>query len=249
MAHRVLIIEDEIPAAKRLTSLIQKYFAEASILTVLDSVEDTVNWLKKHPTPDLIFMDIQLADGQSFDIFTKVDINCPVIFITAYNDYAIKAFEVNGLDYLLKPIDIQRFQKAIERYLNKTKQPDYREILAALQIQSSYKTRFLVKQGDQFIIIPTEQIAFFQFLDGYTHIKTTNNRQFIIADSIESINRQLNPSIFFQVNRKTILSIPAIAKITNWFNSRLKVETQPKSFEDIIVSRERVKEFKHFLGS
>ena len=249
MTHKVLIIEDEIPAAKRLKSLINKFFAQASILTTLDSVEDSIKWLKSNAAPDLIFMDIQLADGQSFDIFTEVDIQVPIIFITAYHDYAIKAFEVNGLDYLLKPIDNQRFKESIKRYLTQKQKPDYSSVLKELQTQSTYKSRFLIKQGDQFIIVPIEQVAFFQFLDGYTHLFTTNHRKFIIDDSIESISSQLNPSVFFQVNRKTILSVSSITKISSWFNSRLKVTTQPKSTEDIIVSRERVKDFKSFLGS
>jgi len=249
MSHKILIIEDEIPAVKRLKALISKHFVQATLLATLDSVEDSVHWLRTNPAPDLIFMDIQLADGQSFDIFTQVDIQSPIIFITAYNDYAIKAFDVNGLDYLLKPINVKRFEQSIERYLGQSQQPDYRQIFKEIQTQSSYKSRFLVKKGEQFIIVPIDQIAFFQFLDGYTHIFTKENQQFIIDDSIESISRQLNPNTFFQVNRKTILGIAFIVKISSWFNSRLKVETHPKSPEDIIVSRDRVKEFKAFLDN
>ncbi len=249
MTYKVLIIEDEIPAAKRLKSLINKHFAQATILTTLDSVEASVHWLKAHPAPDLIFMDIQLADGQSFDIFTEVNLLSSVIFITAYDEFALKAFEVNGLDYLLKPIDIQRFKQAVERFTQQSQTPDYSSLLKELQTPTSYKSRFLVKQGDQFIIVPIDQIAFFQFLDGYTHIFTTHNQQFVIDESIESVISQLNPSIFFQVNRKTILEISSITKISTWFNSRLKIATQPNSPEDIIVSRDRVKAFKTFLGN
>ncbi len=249
MIYKILVIEDEIPAANRLKSLISQHFAQAHVLTTLDSIEDSVEWLKTHPAPDLIFMDIQLADGQSFDIFSQVDIQSPVIFITAYNEFAIKAFDVNGLDYLLKPIDIQRFKQAIERFTQQSQTPDYSSLLKELQTPTSYKSRFLVKKGDQFIIVPIEQVAFFQFLDGYTHIFTTNNQRLIIEDSIEGLIQQLNPNSFFQVNRKTILSISSIAKISTWFNSRLKIATQPNSPEDIIVSRDRVKAFKTFLGN
>ncbi|HHB78931.1 MAG TPA: response regulator transcription factor [Saprospiraceae bacterium] len=248
MQHHILIIEDEIPAANHLKSLIEKYLAQADILEILDSVEGAVSWLQTHPKPDLIFMDIQLADGQSFDIFTQVNIQCPIIFITAYDEYAIHAFDVNGLDYLLKPINLERFQMAIDKYRRHTQTPNYNEILQEIRSFSDYKSRFLVKQGDQFIVIPVAQIASFQFLEGYTHLMTKTNRQFIIDDSIEKINRQLNPRFFFQVNRKTIVHIDSISKISSWFNSRLKVETTPKSPNDIIVSRERVKDFKAFLN-
>jgi len=248
MTHKILIIEDEQPAVKRLQSLISHHLAPVELLGAIDSVEDSVAFLKTQPEPDLVFMDIQLADGQSFDIFHQVSISCPIIFITAYNDYAIQAFDVNGLDYLLKPIKEERFAKAIQKYLQKnTPQTDYSNIIQQLQT-TSYKSRFLVKQGDQFIVIPTDKIAYFQSLDGYTHLFIAGGKKFLLDDSIESITPQLDPSIFFQVNRKTILSISAIHKINSWFNSRLKIELRPRPPEEVIVSRNRVKEFKAFLN-
>lgn len=249
---KLLIIEDEIPAVKRLKSLINKYMVDVEILDDLDSVETAISWLNTNNHPDLIFMDIQLADGQSFDIFEHVKIECPVIFITAYNDYAVKAFDVNGLDYLLKPIDVDRFQEAVDRFTEfqksrKSSTPDYTQLLDQLRQKDNYKSRFLIKQGEQFSIIPTENVAFFQFLDGYTHLFTFKNKKFIIDESIEQLSNILHPNHFFQVNRKTIVNIESIDKIVSWFNSRLKVTTKPDAPDEIVVSRDRVKGFKEFL--
>ncbi len=249
---KILIIEDEIPAVKRLKSLINKYMVDAEILEDLDSVETSILWFEKHEQPDLIFMDIQLADGQSFDIFEHVEVTAPVIFITAYNDYAIKAFDVNGLDYLLKPIDVDRFQTAVSRFtklqkFSKPNQPNYTNLLEQLRQKDNYKSRFLIKQGEQFSIVQVENIAFFQFIDGYTHLFTYENKKFIIDESIEQLSKILSPNHFFQVNRKTILNIKSIDKIVSWFNSRLKVTTKPVAPDEIVVSRDRVKGFKGFL--
>ena len=250
MIHQILIIEDEQPAVKRLKSLITNNLTKVNFVNTIDSIKESIAWLAQNPAPDLIFMDIQLADGQSFDIFAKATITSPVIFITAYNDFAIKAFDVNGLDYLLKPINETRFAKAIHKYLHQkpVEKPNYAKIIQELQTTTNFKSRFLVKQGEQFVVVPIEKVAYFQFLDGYTHLFTFDGKKVLLDESIDATSQQINPQIFFQVNRKTIINIQAIKKISSWFNSRLKVELNPQSPEEVIVSRNRVKEFKDFLA-
>jgi len=248
MTHRVWIIEDEQPAARRLCALIRKYIPGAKIEAVLTGVDETVSRLQAHGAPDLMFLDIQLADGKSFEIFSRVVVRCPVIFVTAYDTYALQAFEVNGMDYLLKPIDEARFHRAIERYLKHATVGNYKEMIQKFAEVSRYKVRFLVKHGDEFVSVPADEVAFFRFQDGYIEMRTRANRRFFIDDSIEQLSRQLDPARFFRINRGTILHIDAIVQITPWFNSRLRVTTRPATGEDIIVSRDRVKAFKAFLN-
>ena len=258
--RQILIIEDEIPAAKRLQQLIAKAEPEWITIDVIDSIDDAVLWLKSKPKPDLIFMDIQLADGFSFEIFEQIQVESPVIFATAFNEYAIKAFQVNGLDYLLKPIEEAELYRAIEKFKKQydtslaQKDPDnlaldYSQLALLLKNVNTpvYKERFLIKIGEQMKFVKVEDIAYFLSEDGYVFIITHRNDRFLIDDSLEQISAKLKPTLFFKINRKLILNINAIDKISVYFNSRLKLQLKPITKDEVIVSRERVKGFKGWL--
>lgn len=249
--RKVLIIEDEIPAVKRMVSMIKKHRPNWIIIEIIDTIEESVHFIENNNEFDLIFMDIQLADGHSFDIFNHVKLTKPVIFATAYDEYAIKAFKVNGLDYLLKPLTDKDFLRAINKFEQLWNQDlrDISELLSSINTnQQNYKSRYLIKIGDHYKFIAVADIAYFLYEDGYTKIVTRKNDHFLLEESIESIIKTLNPSSFFQINRKFILELNSIDKIYSYFNSRLKIELKPNYSEDIIVSRERVKAFKQFLN-
>jgi two-component system, LytTR family, response regulator LytT len=250
---KVLIIEDEQPAAKQLTKMLQKANSSITIIETIDSVEASVKWLNTFPSPDAIFMDIQIADGLSFDIFNHTDINCPVVFTTAFDQYAIKAFRVNALDYLLKPIDEDELNDVINKLKTKGT-PQYSiDFLQNLMPQftkpiAEFKSRFLIKQGTTLNFVETNDIAFFFSEDGLTHFYSIHNKKHLIEQTLDELEHQLNPSDYFRINRKIIVSIKSIKKISPHFNSRLKLELNPHYLEDIFVARERVSDFKTWLG-
>lgn len=249
---KILIIEDEKPAAKRLSQLVQKSLPTAHILEIIDSVESAVKWLKAFPSPDLIFLDIQLADGLSFDIFKQVEVKSPIIFTTAYDQYTLKAFKVNSVDYLLKPIDPQEFTKSIAKYQEFFQQKkvfdtaSIKNLLKSLQ-QKEYKQRFLVKTGQQLSYLLTAETAYFFSEDGLVQARHQSGKKYFIDSSLDQLEGVLNPKYFFRISRKVIVKIDAIAKINTWFNSRLKLALSPNIDFDIIVSRERVGDFKRWL--
>ncbi len=250
---KVLIIEDEAPAAKQLTKMLQKADASITIIETIDSVEAAVKWLNTFPSPDAIFMDIQIADGLSFDIFNHVDINCPVVFTTAFDQYAIKAFRVNALDYLLKPIDEDELNDVILKLKQQKGTPQYNadflQNLSAKFIKTNeFKTRFLIKQGTTLNFVETQDIAYFFSEDGLTHFYSFHNKKHLIEQSLDELEHQLNPKDYFRINRKIIVSIKSIKKINPHFNSRLKLELTPQYLEEIFVARERVADFKTWLG-
>ncbi|MBD80677.1 MAG: DNA-binding response regulator [Crocinitomicaceae bacterium] len=248
---KALIIEDEIPASKRLQSLLNELDTTIEIVDVVDSIEDAVLWFESMEIPDVIFMDIQLADGMSFEIFEKVDISSPVIFITAFDHYAIKAIKHNGVDYLLKPIDKGELESAIHRVKRKPSSTigDIKSLIKTIQSDSkqTYKERFLVKVGDQLKYVPTAKVAFFYVEDGYCHLCTFNEKTLVLDYSLDQLNELLDPNEFFRISRKLIINHQAIDKIHSWYNGRLKLELLPKPGFDTMVSRERVKEFKAWL--
>ena len=249
---KALIIEDERPAALRLTKLIQQQNPNAEIIEVIDSVEAAVNWLNVSEQPDLIFMDIQLADGLSFDIFRQTEIKSPVIFTTAYDQYALKAFKVNSVDYLLKPIDPDELTKALEKYEQVYHQPsnynlaDLADLMKNIQ-QKKYRERFLVKTGQQFSYIPVENIAYFYSEDKIVCAKNKNGKRHILDYTLDQLEGCLDPDAYFRINRKYITQLSAIQKINTYFNSRLQLELQPSPSDAVIVSRERVSNFKDWL--
>lgn len=244
---KILLIEDELPAARQLSKLLRLAQPDCTILETLDSVEGAVRWLQAFSAPDLIFMDIQIADGLSFDIFRQVDVAAPVIFTTAFDQYAVQAFKVNAIDYLLKPIDPEELQKALERVQSRVAPPDVQALAHYFQ-KESYKDRFLVKTGQHFTFITTAEIAFFRSSDGLTQAFTSSGKKYFVDHTLEELDRLLDPRQFFRVGRAVTLRIDAIRKIHPHLNGRLKLEIEPAAPEDIFVSRERAGEFKSWLG-
>ena len=249
---KILIIEDEIPAAKRLSNLVHQFKPEAKILEVIDSVEGAIKWLNTFEKPDLLFMDIQLSDGLSFDIFNHTEIQSPIIFTTAYDQYTLKAFKVNSVDYLLKPIDPDELEKAFLKFDKIFRQPQAYdqsaiENLLKVMTQKDYKSRFVVKVGQQLTYISVEDISYFYSDDGLLCAKTNNGKRHILDYTLDQLEQVLDPSQFFRINRKIITRINAINKIHTYFNSRLKLELLPKTELEVIVSRDRVGDFKEWL--
>ena len=249
---RTLIIEDERPAAMRLSKLIKQNRPDAEILEIIDSVESAVNWLKNFPAPDLIFMDIQLADGVSFDIFQQTKIESPVIFTTAYDQFTLKAFKVNSVDYLLKPIDPEELTAAFSKFKTVYQKPqsyDNNVIASLLKNiqQKSYKERFLVKTGQQLSYIEVKDIAYFYSEDKLVCAKNVNGKRHILDYTLDQLEDCLNPASYFRINRKFLTQLHAITKIHTYFNSRLKLELKPNTELEVIVSRERVSNFKEWL--
>lgn len=254
----VLIIEDEPFAQQELKRLLKEINKSINVLEMIDSVEDVVDWLKNNPAPDLVFLDIQLADGLSFDIFNHIEISSPVIFTTAYDQYAIKAFELNSIDYLLKPVSTDKLSKALEK-LNKLKnelsgKSNEDVKLTQQQLESlltlnkkDYKTRFVTKSGNLIKHIHTENIAYFFAEDNVVFLVTKSNEKFIIDHSIEEISNLLNPNHFFRLNRAFITHIDSINKVHKYLNSRLKLELKPKNEKEVIISRKNVGDFMDWL--
>lgn len=250
---RILIVEDEQPAARRLKKLVTALDDSIEIIDVIDSVEDAVAWFKNYGEPDLAFFDIQLADGLSFSIFEQVKIKCPVVFTTAYDQYAIKAFKVNSIDYLLKPIDPAELDNAWRKYqsLDKESSPDLAKMVAAFQSMNqtkNHKERFLIKKGDGYKYLTVKEIAYFLSDGGLTFLIDKNGKRFIVDEKLDSLENSLNPRQFFRINRKFIIGENAVSKISNYFNSRLKLELSPSSEEEVIVARDRVSDFKGWLS-
>jgi DNA-binding LytR/AlgR family response regulator len=247
---KILLIEDELPAAKQLTKMLLLEDPNITIIETLDSVEASVKWLKTYPAPDVIFMDIQIADGLSFDIFTQVEISCPVIFTTAFDQYAIKAFRVAAIDYLLKPIDPEDLHAALIRLREKIheKEANFSKMLDFFQ-KKIKKERFLVKKGHSFVSIETTDIAYFFAEDGIVQAVLNDGHKYIIEHTLEEIEHQVNEKDFFRINRKMLLHDKSIIKIQQHFNSRLKLEIAPIFSEEIFVARERVGTFKTWLGA
>lgn len=248
----LLIIEDEMPAVKRLTQLILDLAPQANFLAHLDSVKQSIKWLSDNEPPDLIFMDIQLADGPSFDIFDHVTVASPIIFTTAYNQFMKKAFKVHSIDYLLKPIDPDELKSALEkfeRFYGTSKYQDLNLIRSFLNSHKTNKERFLVKAGQQLLYVLTQEIRYFYSDGGILYLKTVNNRKHTLDYTLEQVESNLPQKDFFRINRKIIVHISAIRKISSYFNSRLKLELEPNSEFEVIVSRDRVNSFKEWLDS
>jgi DNA-binding LytR/AlgR family response regulator len=250
----ILIIEDEKLAANRLSGLIKSMDETAEIVGTLDSIKASVAWFSSNPLPDLTFMDIQLADGLSFEIFDQVAVRCPVIFTTAYDEYALRAFKVNSIDYLLKPIDTDELSRAMEKFRNLHHESAETESVAApvmdrvLQmLTKSFKSRFLVRAGEHIKTIPVEQVTFFYSMEKVTFLNTTENKEYDIDYTLEELDGLLNPELFFRINRKYIVSMGAIRDIISYTNSRLKLKLVNSTDNDIIVSREKVTDFKKWL--
>ncbi len=250
---KVLIIEDEPQAAERLVSLLKVILPDWQVVGILDSVKRSVEWFNATSFCDLVFMDIQLADGLSFEIFEKAEVKSPVIFTTAYNEYALKAFKVNSIDYLLKPVDQDELTAAIAKFKNLTQRERMPEKMmesisyAMHMLTKRYKERFVVKVGEHLRTIEVSDILFFYSLEKTTFAQTIDGRKHILDFTLDQLEALLAPQRFFRVNRKYIVAVHAIQDMINYTNSRLRLVVKTCDDNDIVVARERVQEFKAWL--
>ena len=252
---KALIIEDEIMAAKTLQKLLGEVSPETEIVAVLESIEDSVAWIEENPMPDLMFMDIHLADGSSFAIFDQVDITCPVIFTTAYDEYALKAFEVNSIDYLLKPINREALERAIRKYhmLDQARQSDSRDNIEALLTQltkkNSYRRCFLLPERDKLVPLPTANIAYAYIEAKTVKLVSMEHKEYYMTQTLDDLMAQLDPKEFFRANRQFVISRNAVKDVSVWFGNKLAINLIMDTPEKIIVSKARVAEFKHWFSN
>ena len=250
MVNKVVIVEDEKPAARHLENLLAMQGIE--VVAQLDSVKNTAKWLANNPAPELLLMDIQLGDGLSFEVFDIVKVNCPVIFITAFNEYAIEAFKLNSIAYLLKPIQKQDLLEALNKFeqmkhVFSAEKENKKLLEAQKQMQAGYKTRFILKVGAHLKSIPVEEILYFYSQDKATFIKTRDARAYVTDYTVEHIQSLVDPHQFFRIGRKYLVHINSIEDIVAYTNSRLLLKLTHLNERDAIVSREKVSEFKEWL--
>lgn len=249
----IIIIEDEKPAARLLQRKVEKLGLKVG--TLLHSVEESIDWFSKNEHPDLIFLDIQLSDGLSFEIFEKVAIKSAIIFTTAYDEYALRAFKLNSIDYLLKPIDEDDLEVAVAKYKSRTQrseslQLDFEQIkrMLANPAEKTFKSRFTVKIGQHLKVITTDEIECFFSENKGTYIHTTDNRDYLIDTTLEVLESEMNPKDFYRVSRKFLIPLKSIKEIVLYSNSRLKVILPTYKDDEVIVSREKVSDFKEWIG-
>ena len=249
-----IIIEDEKPAARRLQRMLTEL--DVPVETMLHSVSESIQWLQEHPHPDVIFLDIQLSDGLSFEIFETLTVESAVIFTTAYDEYALKAFKLNSIDYLLKPIDDEELAAAIKKFQNLQAQntnsttidlQSIQKLLAPTTLQKNFKKRFTIKVGQHLKIFNTEDIECFYSENKGTYLHTKENRNYLIDNTLEVLENELDPKIFYRISRKFYININAIQDIISYTNSRLQLKLNSYNEQEVIVSRERVKDFKEWL--
>ena len=253
---KVLIVEDEPYAQNELKRLLTKTGRDIEVLDCIDSIEEAVEWFQSNEEPDLIFLDIQLSDGLSFEIFNQIKINAPIIFTTAYDEYAIQAFKLNSIDYLLKPIKSEDLEVALDKLSklgeqlgkNQDRGLNMEQIEQLLHLQhTKYKTRFIAKVGDQIKHIDVSDVAYFKAEDNEVMLVTRLNQRYIVDYSLEQLGRLVSPEEFFRVNRSYIVTISAIKKISKYFNSRLHLELEPPTDDTILISRVKVPEFLEWV--
>lgn len=250
---KLFIIEDEAAATRQLKRLCEKYLPEFEIAGAVKSVREAISWLSVNPMPEIIFMDVELTDGQSFDILKEVDISSFVIFTTAYDQFAIKAFDLNSLAYLLKPINEDHFKKASKKLRGQlstlTVPTNWQALLNTLPQNTStdYKERFLIKHGSKLISLSESQIAYFHREDNVVIVYTKDGNKFNISYSLDELEQLLDPKTFFRVNRSCLARINAISQIHDYFNSKLKLKLTPETPKDVIVSKEKSSVFKNWL--
>lgn len=253
MNLNVLIIEDEELAADRLESMIREIDPGFTVMAKIGSVMESVKWLSTH-TADLIFLDIQLSDGLSFGIFDRVNVQTPIVFTTAYDEYAIKAFQLNSIAYLLKPIRKNDLMESLQKYqaLKSAFTIDFERLLANLQGKKpEYKKRFLIQTGDKIRKVEISDIAWFYALDKGVYLRTFQNNTYPAESSLDSLEQQIDPSQFFRINRKYLVNMEAIANMVAWSRGRIKLELKPKADDefDSVVSIDRASEFRKWLNS
>ncbi len=249
----VLVIEDEKPSARRLKRMLSEL--DVAVQDMLHSVEEAVEWFKNNEHPDLIFLDIQLSDGLSFEIFDQVTVKSAIIFTTAYDEYALQAFKLNSIDYLLKPIDDEDLEKAVSKFKERIPKQqdvslnfeDIRKLLGATPVEREYKKRFTTKIGQHIKMIPVDEIECFYSENKGTYAATLDKRNYLLDTTLENLENDLHPQTFFRVSRKYFVNIHAIKDIVSYTNSRLQIKLNNWDEQEIIVSRERVKDFKTWI--
>ncbi len=260
----ILIVEDEKLAVRKLTKLLEETAPELEVRGITPSIAATVEWISENrangqPEPDIIFLDIELADGQSFEIFNRVRIKSTVIFTTSYDEYALQAFKVNSIDYLLKPVQQEDLQRAIRKFYDltapgkpgPTQQLNLEAILKNLHLQSpapEYRKRFLVKQGARLLSIETSEIAYFYIDNGLTFFKNNQGQKFVVDYKMDELDEFLDPGRFFRVNRSLIVTHQAVTQMQAYYNHRLALTLHPVLDKETIVSRERANDFKVWMG-
>jgi DNA-binding LytR/AlgR family response regulator len=246
---KAVIIEDERLAAEKLSSLIEQLDADIHIVAKLESVEESVNWFSANSSPDLVFMDIQLDDGVSFEIFESVRIEAPVIFTTAYDQYALRAFKVNSVDYLLKPISKESLELALKKFRNVYGPGEVNEKISRVfdQLVTQWKTRFFVKIGTHFQSVPVDDIAVFFVEERCTFLRTRSGKNYALDYSLDQLQKKVNPATFFRINRNFMVHIDSITEIFSYSATRLKIKLQNYTNEGLIVSRDKASEFKQWL--
>ena len=250
---KALIIEDEILAAQSLQKLVKEVSPDTEIIGILQSIEESVAWFDENPMPDLVFMDIHLADGSSFAIFEKTQITCPIIFTTAYDEYALKAFEVCSIDYLLKPINRNDLTRAMNKFNALVgEKSDNNEaldkLLRQIGMKKSYKSCFLVPERDKLVPLPTANIAYIYIEDKWVKAVTMGEHTHYISQTLDDIMAQLDPEVFFRANRQFIISREAVKDLSIWFGNKLAINLTVPVPEKIIVSKARVGEFKSWFA-
>lgn len=247
----ILIFEDEKHTATKLKMLLGEIDQSLKVVAILGSVKEGIEWLKSHANPGLIFQDIRLSDGNCFELFDAIEISSPVVFTTAYSEYALKSFRVNSIDYIVKPYNKDEIEKALDK-LKKMKNafilPE-KELLQEIFTKEKLTTkrRFLIKSGDGFVNVNSNDIAYFISEESVTFAVLFSGKRHIVNQSVMALSEQMDPERFFRISRKVIVNIESISKIHSWFNSRMKLQLKPPAEKEVIVSRERVKDFKEWL--
>lgn len=250
---KVLIIEDENLLAKELTRTLARICPECEVVGQIPSIEQGVLWFAQGNKADLILSDIQLTDGTSFELFKKIQTTIPIIFTTAYDDYAVKAFKLNSIDYLMKPIDEEELINALNKFkerqtTNNSLDEEVLNHLITENREKSFKNQFVIKVGHQYKRVAVEDISFFSAQGNTVYLVTKANRKLIVDDSLEKLEMQLNPQVFFRINRHLLVKSESITAIHKYFNSRLKLEVHPKPEQDALVTRSRVNDFLQWLN-
>ena len=252
----ILIVEDEELAQLKLQKTLAAVDSSAQVVGITDSIQSTVEWLRTNSNADLILMDIELADGQSFDVFNQIDVKAPVIFTTSYDEYALKAFKVNSVDYLLKPVQTEDLQAALTKYKriseNARKTDVNLESLVAQikqQLQpKEYRKRFLVKHAQKLVSVDVEEIAYFYSDGRLNFFKTFDNKKFVVDYTMDELEEMLDPAVFFRISRSFYVAINAIERLDDYFGNRLILQLNPAVDKEALVSREKVSDFKRWMG-
>lgn len=250
---KILIVEDEDLAVKKLQKTLELVNPDAQVVGFADSIKSAVEWLQDNPQPDLILMDIELADGQSFEIFNLVDVKSPVIFTTSYDEFALKAFKVNSVDYLLKPIQKEELKAALDKFQKMKTGADVNLDVLVKELQQKlqpkeYRKRFLVKHGQKLVSVEIGEIAYFYSDGRLNFFKTTDNRKFVVDYTMDELEEMLDPEEYFRISRSFFVSVSSIDKIDDYFGNRLILALKPSVDKEALVSREKVTDFKKWMG-